>query len=36
MIGVSLGPITGKLVTEIVAGEKPGVDIAALDPDRFG
>ena len=36
MIGVSLGPVTGKLVAQIVAGEKPIVDVTALDPDRFG
>lgn len=35
MIGVSLGPVTGKLVAEIVAGEKPLMDVAPLRPDRF-
>jgi D-amino-acid dehydrogenase len=35
MIGVSLGPITGKLVAQIVAGEKPMVDLAAVDPARY-
>ena len=35
MIGVSLGPVTGKLVAQLVAGEKPLVDVTVLDPDRF-
>lgn len=35
MIGVSLGPVTGKLVAEIVAGKKPLMDVAPLSPDRF-
>jgi len=35
MMGVSLGPITGKLVAEIVSGEKPSMDIRALSPDRY-
>jgi D-amino-acid dehydrogenase len=35
MMGVSLGPITGRLVAEIVSGEPPSVEISALHPDRF-
>jgi D-amino-acid dehydrogenase len=35
MLGVSLGPITGRLVSEIVSGEPPGVDVTLLNPDRF-
>ena len=35
MMGLSLAPITGKLVAEIVSGEKPSVAIAALSPNRF-
>jgi D-amino-acid dehydrogenase len=34
MMGVSLGPITGQLVAEIVSGEEPSMDIRALHPDR--
>lgn len=34
MIGISLAPITGKLVEEIVAG-RPSMDISLLSPDRF-
>jgi D-amino-acid dehydrogenase len=35
MVGISLGPITGKLVAEVVAGDRPSIDIGLLDPDRF-
>ena len=35
MMGVSLGPITGKLVAQIVSGERPGLDLTLLSPDRF-
>jgi D-amino-acid dehydrogenase len=36
MMGLSLGPISGQLVSEIVSGEKPSIDIALLNPDRYG
>jgi D-amino-acid dehydrogenase len=35
MMGVSLGPITGRLLADVLAGEAPSIDIAALGPDRF-
>lgn len=35
MLGISLAPITGKLVSEILSGEKPRVDISLLKPERF-
>ena len=35
MMGMSLSPITGKLVGEIVSGEKPSFDLSLLSPDRF-
>jgi D-amino-acid dehydrogenase len=35
MLGLSLGPITGHLVAQLVTGQTPSVDITALDPDRF-
>lgn len=35
MLGVTLAPITGKLVAEIVGGREPSVSLAALTPDRF-
>ncbi len=35
MMGMSLGPVTGRLVSEIVLGKKPSVPINALSIDRF-
>jgi glycine/D-amino acid oxidase-like deaminating enzyme len=34
MMGLSLGPVTGRLVAELVAGEAPSVDLGLLDPAR--
>ncbi|MBN1342477.1 MAG: FAD-dependent oxidoreductase [Phycisphaerae bacterium] len=34
-LGVSLGPITGKLVSQIALGQTPTLDTAPLRPDRF-
>jgi D-amino-acid dehydrogenase len=34
-MGLSLAPITGKLVAEILSGEKPSLSLALLNPDRF-
>ena len=36
MMGLSLGPITGRLVAGILAGETPAHDIRLLAPDRYG
>jgi D-amino-acid dehydrogenase len=36
MMGLSLAPITGKIVGQLVAGERPDHDLALLSPDRFG
>ncbi len=36
MLGLSMGPITGKLVAEIVSEVKPSVDLSAVNPERFG
>ena len=33
--GVALGPVTGRLVAQLYAGEPPVVDPAPFDPDRF-
>jgi D-amino-acid dehydrogenase len=33
--GLSLSPITGRLVAELIAGEQPSLDLAPLSPDRF-
>jgi D-amino-acid dehydrogenase len=35
MMGLSLGPITGQIVSEILSGETPSLDISALSPDRY-
>jgi D-amino-acid dehydrogenase len=35
MMGLSLGPITGQIMSAIVSGEKPPIDIALLSPDRY-
>ena len=35
MIGMSLAPITGKLIAEIVRNENPSIDLSLLNPDRF-
>lgn len=35
MLGLSLGPVTGKLVAEVCAGEAPSHDLTLLRPDRF-
>lgn len=36
MMGLSLGPVTGRLAAEILSGEKPSLDVGLLHPDRFG
>jgi D-hydroxyproline dehydrogenase subunit beta len=33
--GVALGPITGRVLAQAIAGERPDVDLAPFDPDRF-
>ena len=35
MMGMSLGPITGKLMAQVLAGETPQIDLAQLSPDRY-
>ncbi|RMF90640.1 MAG: FAD-dependent oxidoreductase [Nitrospinota bacterium] len=35
MIGISLGPITGKLVAQLLTGETPDFDLAPLRVERF-
>jgi D-amino-acid dehydrogenase len=36
MLGLSLGPVTGKLVAELAGGRPPSLDLAPLSPVRFG
>lgn len=35
MLGLSLGPITGKLMSEVLSGTKPSIDLQLLSPDRY-
>jgi D-amino-acid dehydrogenase len=35
MKGVSLAPVTGRLVAQLLAGEQPDHDLAPFDPNRF-
>jgi len=34
-MGMSLGPITGRLIAEVLAGEPPEIDLTLLSPDRY-
>ncbi|MEJ6572050.1 MAG: FAD-dependent oxidoreductase [Akkermansiaceae bacterium] len=36
MMGLSMGPVTGKLVSELLGAGEPCLDIRRLDPLRFG
>jgi D-amino-acid dehydrogenase len=36
MLGVSMGPITGKLVSQLVMGDEPSIDLSLLAVERFG
>ena len=35
MMGLSLGPITGKIAAQLLSGEATGFDLALLSPDRY-
>ena len=35
MLGISLAPITGQLVAQVVAGERPRIALEALSPQRY-
>lgn len=35
MMGLSLGPITGKLMADILSDQTPSIDIGLLNPDRY-
>lgn len=35
MMGLTLGPVTGKMIAEYVLDRAPSMDISALRPDRF-
>jgi D-amino-acid dehydrogenase len=36
MLGLTLGPLTGQIVTDLVMGNKPAQDMTRLCPSRFG
>ena len=35
MLGLSLGPVTGRLVAEVAGGKTPSIDLAPLSPARW-
>lgn len=35
MLGVSLGPITGKLIAEVLSEEQPSIGLEMLSPERY-
>ncbi|MCW5559615.1 MAG: FAD-dependent oxidoreductase, partial [Verrucomicrobiae bacterium] len=36
MMGLSLGPVTGRIVADLLSGTRPAFDLALLSPERFG
>jgi D-amino-acid dehydrogenase len=35
MLGITLAPVTGEIVADLIGGERPRHDVAPLDPGRF-
>jgi D-amino-acid dehydrogenase len=35
MMGLSLAPVTGRLVAQLLAGEEPQIGLGLLSPDRY-
>lgn len=35
MMGLSMGPVTGQIVSRLLANEAPGFDLGLLSPDRY-
>jgi D-amino-acid dehydrogenase len=35
MMGLSLGPVSGRLVSEVISDEKPSFDLTLLNPERY-
>ncbi len=35
MLGITLGPVTGRIATDLLQGTAPKYDLAALSPDRY-
>lgn len=36
MLGLSLAPVTGKLIADLAVGDSPGLDLSLLDVERYG
>lgn len=36
MMGLSLGPVTGRVVGDLLEGARPAFDLGLLDPERYG
>jgi len=34
-LGITLGPASGLIIADLVAGRDPGIDLAPYRPDRF-
>lgn len=35
MMGMSLGPVTGKIIAQVISGQKTDINISLLNPDRY-
>ena len=35
MMGISLGPVSGQIVADLITGESPAFDLTLLSPDRY-
>lgn len=35
MMGLSLGPVTGRIVAQLISGRTPDLDLSLLNPDRY-
>jgi len=35
MMGFSMGPISGKLVSELINDSEPSIELSKLKPERF-
>ena len=36
MMGLSLGPISGKLTADVISGDNPSIPLQLMNPDRYG
>jgi D-amino-acid dehydrogenase len=35
MLGMTLGPVTGEIVADLVDGRRPGIDLSMVEPARL-